>query len=94
MQPKRALRVVIVSPGDVPEERDAVETVLGEIARTGIGKDRNLTFDIARWETAAYAGFHLEGGQGICDEVLEIDQADIVIAIFWAVSERCGTMAR
>ncbi len=83
----RALRVVIVSPGAVPEERDAVETVLRHVAQ-GVGRDRNLRFDVARWETAAYAGFHLEGGQGICDEVLEIAQADIVIAIFWA---RFGT---
>ena len=81
MELKRALRVVIVSPGDVPEERDAVRPVLDQIAQ-GMGKDRNLSFDVARWETSAYSGFHLEGGQGICDEVLEIDQADIVIGNF------------
>ena len=88
MESKRALRVVIVSPSDVPDERDAVQPVLDQMARTGMAKDRGITFDIGRWETEAHAGFHLEGSQKICDEVLQIAKADVVIAIFWA---RFGT---
>ena len=52
MQLKRALRVVVVSPGDVPQERDAVEKVLKQVAQ-GMGRDRGLAFDVGRWEADA-----------------------------------------
>ncbi len=41
-----------------------------------------------RWETDARPGLHLEGPQGLIDECMQIDDADVVVGIFW---KRFGT---
>src|SRR5438445_804528 len=83
----RELSIVVASPGDVHDERDALERVAAELNR-GIALDRNLHIKILRWETDAYPGFHVEGAQGAIDSVLRIQDSDIVVGIFW---KRFGT---
>ena len=87
MSPIQILRIVVASPGDVQAERDALTTVVEELNR-GIAGDRSLRFELGRWETDAYPGFHPEGPQGLIDSVLNIQDCDVLIGIFW---KRFGT---
>lgn len=82
MAQKTILRVVLASPGDVQAERDAVQPVIDELNR-GIADVYDLRLEVYRWETDAYPGLHAEGGQGLIDTILKIDQSDILIGIFW-----------
>jgi TIR domain len=83
----KILRVVVVSPGDVQMERDALYGIAAEINRA-TAADRGIRLELARWETDAYPGFHLEGPQGLIDPILRIADSDVVIGIFW---KRFGT---
>ena len=76
------LRVVVASPGDVQEERDAVEAVAVELQHA-MGKFLGLSLEVVRWETDTYPGFHLDGPQALLDPLLKIADADIVVGIFW-----------
>ncbi len=87
MSPIQILRIVVASPGDVQAERDALTTVVEELNR-GIAGDRSLRLELGRWETDAYPGFHPEGPQGLIDSVLNIQDCDVLIGIFW---KRFGT---
>jgi tetratricopeptide (TPR) repeat protein len=80
------IRVIVVSPGDVTAERDAVALVVDELSRRVAS--RGLELSLWRWETDARAGLHLEGPQGLIDERMDIPEADIVVGIFW---KRFGT---
>lgn len=81
------LRVVLASPGDVQPERDTIHDVIDELNR-GVGELVGARFEISRWETDAYPGFHVDGPQGLIDRILRITDADVVIGIFW---KRFGT---
>jgi hypothetical protein len=81
------LRIVVASPGDVQAERDALTTVVEELNR-GIAGDRSLRLELGRWETDAYPGFHPDGPQGLIGSVLNIQDCDVLIGIFW---KRFGT---
>lgn len=83
----RILRVVIASPADVMSERDIVPAVVQELNRS-VCADRGLRLEVVRWETDAYAGFHVEGPQGLIDPLLRIQDCDVLIGIFW---KRFGT---
>src|SRR5262245_46946114 len=87
MHQAKILRIVVASPGDVQAERDTLTSVVDELNR-GIATDRGLRLELARWETDAYPGFHLEGPQGLIDPILRIETCDILIGIFW---KRFGT---
>jgi HEAT repeat protein len=87
MLQKRILRVVLASPGDVQAERDTLPTVIDELNR-GIASERNLLLELHRWETDAYPGFHPDGPQGLIDPILQIEDCDILIGVFW---KRFGT---
>jgi Domain of unknown function (DUF4062) len=88
MKTKQILRIVVASPGDVQPERDLLaERVIPEL-NNGIADAYNVSIELARWETDAYPGFHLDGPQGLIDAVLKIDQCDVLIGIFW---KRFGT---
>ena len=41
-----------------------------------------------RWEIDARPGMHLQGPQGLIDELMEIQDADVVVGVFW---KRFGT---
>jgi hypothetical protein len=84
---KRVLRVVVASPSDVQKERNSLPVVLGEL-NDGIADYLGLELKLWRWETDAYPGFHADGPQGQIDRIMRIEDADIVIGIFWT---RFGT---
>ncbi len=84
------IRVVVVSPGDVGEERAVVQTIGDELNRT-VAAERRCRLSVWRWETDARPGLHLEGPQGLIDEEMSIEDADIVVGIFW---KRFGTPMR
>ncbi len=87
MKQVHVLRVVVASPKDVQQERNALVEVAEELNR-GIAGDRALRIDISRWETDVYPGFHIEGPQGLIDLSLSIEDCDLLIGIFW---KRFGT---
>jgi tetratricopeptide (TPR) repeat protein len=84
---KDILRVIVVSPSDVQTERDAITGVIDDLNK-GLADTWGLRLEILRWETDAYPGFHLDGPQGLIDNILRIEESDIVIGIFW---KRFGT---
>jgi HEAT repeat protein len=88
MKQKTVIRLVVASPGDVRPERDLLaDSVIPELNQ-GIADDRNVVLELVRWETDAYPGFHLDGPQALIDDILQIQNCDILIGIFW---KRFGT---
>jgi hypothetical protein len=83
----RILRVVVVSPGDVADERKVIFAVREELNK-GIAKERNCQIELFLWETDTHPGFHVDGPQGLIDPKLGITNSDVVIGIFW---KRFGT---
>jgi len=81
------LKIVLSSPSDVNEERRVMETVIDDLNH-GIAYERNLRLELIRWETDAYPGFHPDGPQGLIDPLLDIQNCDILLGIFW---KRFGT---
>jgi len=81
------IRVVVVSPGDVARERAVAQTVVDELNR-GVAGDRGCRLSLWRWEIDARPGMHLEGPQGLIDELMELQDADVVVGVFW---KRFGT---
>jgi hypothetical protein len=81
---KQCVRVVLVSPADVVNERKAVKGVVDELNRT-VAANRLALW---RWETDARPGMHAEGGQGVIDDLMDMADADVVIGVFW---KRFGT---
>src|SRR5260221_7859526 len=87
MNQVHVLRVVVASTKEVRRERNALVEVAEELNR-GIADARALRLEISRWELDAFPGFHVEGPQGIIDLVLNIEDCDLFIGIFWT---RFGT---
>lgn len=87
MRQVRLLRVVVASPADVMQERKVLDTVIADLNR-GLAADRGVRLELLRWETQAFPGFHVDGPQGLIDEVLGIEDCDVLIGIFW---KRFGT---
>jgi hypothetical protein len=81
------VRVVVLSPGDVAEERDLVTVVVEELNRR-VAPAHGCQLSLWRWETDARSGMHIAGPQGLIDERMEIGESDIAIGIFW---KRFGT---
>jgi hypothetical protein len=76
------LKLVVASPGDVPSERKAMETIVADLNKIIIPQF-DLELRLLRWETDAWPAFHPEGAQGQVDEALQIDDCDIMVGIFW-----------
>ena len=85
---EQRIRVVLVSPADVAEERKTTERVINELNRSTFASSRGLALSLWRWETDARPGLHLEGPQGLIDELMDMSSVDLVIGIFWS---RFGT---
>jgi hypothetical protein len=83
----RVVRVVAVSPGDVQPERERLEVVVDEL-NAGVARERGCRLSLWRWETDAHPGLHVEGPQGLIDDAMRIEDADVVVGIFW---RRFGT---
>jgi hypothetical protein len=81
------VRVIVVSPGDVAAERDAVKLVVDDLNRR-VAPANGCQLSLWRWETDARPGLHLEGLQRLIDERMEIADSDVVVGIFW---KRFGT---
>jgi hypothetical protein len=81
------VRVVVASPGDVARERAVAQTVVDELNR-GVAADRGCRLSLWRWEIDARPGMHLEGLQGLIDELMDIEDIDVVVGLFW---KRFGT---
>jgi rod shape-determining protein MreB len=87
MYPEGILRIVVASPSDVQVERDVLPLVEDEL-NDGIAAERGVRVIVSRWETDAYPGFHAEGPQGLIDPILNIEDCDVLIGVFW---KRFGT---
>jgi formylglycine-generating enzyme required for sulfatase activity len=84
----KTVRVVVVCPGDVADERERVRRIAADIERSwgdwlGLSHMR-----VWSWDTDAHPGFHPQGAQGVIDEQMKITDCDLVIGIFW---QRLGT---
>jgi hypothetical protein len=76
------LQVFVASPSDVQRERNAVPKVLEELNR-GLAGELGLHLEPRMWEKHAVPGLNKQGPQAQVEESLELDEADIVIGIFW-----------
>jgi TIR domain len=83
----RVIKVFVASPGDVVEERKAVEPVVAEINRT-LGDQLGCRLEVVMWETDAYAAASPLGAQPVIDSQIDVTSMDVVIGIFWT---RFGT---
>jgi hypothetical protein len=81
------LKIVIASPNDVREEREALDREIQKVNRF-IAERLGLTLKALRSETDTYPGFHIHGPQGLVDSILNIQYCDIFIGILW---KRFGT---
>jgi hypothetical protein len=83
---EQILRVVVASPGDVARERALVKNVVDDL-NANCGRFFAIRLELYRWEDVP-PGLHEGGAQGLIDERLGIEEADILIGIFW---KRFGT---
>lgn len=83
----RVLRVVVASPSDVQKERASLRTVLDEL-NDGLARQLGLHLELWGWENGAFPGLHEAGPQGQIDRSMRIEEAHIVIGVFW---KRFGT---
>ncbi len=84
----RVLQIVVASPNDVKAERDAVDKVIKEL-NNWVTKDYGFLLNISRWEDDAYAGFHVDGPQGLIDPILNIKRRYIHWHILEEVRHAC-----
>jgi AAA domain len=83
----RLIKVFVASPGDVEEERKAVEPVVAEINQT-IADRLGCVLKVVKWETDVYPGTSPGGAQPVIDSQIDVEDMDLVIGIFW---RRFGT---
>lgn len=82
--PKTILKykILIASPGDVGDEREAIESVIKELNLT-YGSRSNLVIELIKWETHTAPAVGLTNStQNIVDNDLGIDY-DLFIGILW-----------
>lgn len=61
--------------------------VVDELNRS-LARELSYEVELWRWEVDASPGLHLEGPQGLIDDGMRMEDADLVIGIFW---NRLGT---
>jgi hypothetical protein len=83
MKQKWAVKIVVASPGDVQPERDALEQTVSTLNWLLRHAGTPGFLELWRWETDTHPGLHPEGPQGLIDSLLRIEEADILIGIFW-----------
>ena len=88
MEMKHVIRVVLASPSDTQAERDEVSVVIGNLNQMHRDAGSPVLIELWRWETNAYPGLHLKGPQGLIDDSLRIEDADVLIGVF---CQRFGT---
>jgi hypothetical protein len=62
---KRVFRVVLASPSDVQDEREAANFVVESVNRQLRDAAFAAVLELSRWETDAYPGVHALGPQGL-----------------------------
>jgi len=67
-----------------------LDGIIEELNR-GIAAAMNVRLELSRWEDVAFPAFHPEGPQGLIDSILNIEDCDIFLGIFW---RRFGTPAK
>lgn len=82
MEHKPTFRIVVASPSDVAAERKALQEVVSELNLT-IAVHLGCQIVLCRWETDAHPGFHIEGPQALIDSILNIEECDVFVGIFW-----------
>jgi GTPase SAR1 family protein len=90
METKNILRIVVASPSDVQDERRMLDGIIDEL-NLGIAATMNLRLELSRWEDVSFPGFHPEGPQGLIDPILNIEDCEVFLGIFW---RRFGTPAK
>lgn len=74
------ISVFVASPGDVIEERVALEAIISELNRTW-SQSLKLRLDLVKWETHTNPGFGAYP-QDVINQQLN-DEYDVFIALFW-----------
>jgi len=82
---EKIISVFVASPGDVKDERQALEGIITELNKIW-SRTLNLRLELLRWETDTAPGFG-EYPQDVINKQIN-DDYDIFIAIFWS---RFGT---
>ena len=75
------INVFVASPGDVNEERSALEAINTELNRTW-SKNLNLRLDLVKWENNIHPNFG-SYPQDVINQQLN-DEYDVFIALFWS----------
>ena len=74
---------MLASPGDVGDERNAVAEAVESVNRFLEAVGRPWTVRLRRWESDVYPAADPLGSQAHVESVLDIDNCDILIGIFW-----------
>lgn len=75
------VRIVVASPSDVQQERELVNVVADEL-NAGIAHVLDVALEVTRWETDTFPAFDRAGPQGVVDQRLKIEDADVLVGIF------------
>jgi hypothetical protein len=75
-------RAILASPSDVKSEREIANSVIEQLNRETSSPMRSY-IELVRWETHVGPGFHPDGPQGRIDPILQIEDADLFISVFW-----------
>ena len=81
----RKIQIFISSPGDVAEERDALELLIKDELQSTLGRQHNLYLEPLRWETLVTPGMTSDIQKKVFEEM---GPYDIFIGLFW---KRFGT---
>ncbi len=81
-------RIVVGFPGDCKKYIDTLAKVIDGLSASVAEQFGGFTLRLYRWDEDAHPGFHAIGPQGIIDDVLKIEDADLFINFFYA---RLGT---
>lgn len=79
------IQVFVASPGDVQEERNALQSIVNEV-NINIGSSLGIRLELVRWESNVTPGFGSDAQDVINKQIGE--NYDIFIGILWA---RAGT---
>ena len=79
------IKIFLASPGDVSEERDIVERVVGEEYRNHLERD-DIILKLVRWENSTSPMIDGKDGQQVINEQLvlkEFETYDLFVGIMW-----------
>jgi hypothetical protein len=83
----REFRLIVVSPSDVRDYKDAVDKVVAELNRAEFQR-RGVVVTIWRWDADAIPQMSALGVQDALDQQMDLERSRLVVGIFWT---RIGT---